>query len=115
MEDYIKDVISNNKIKIPNNFKEYVKQIPKWINNSIVALSFNENVEYIVHEGSIKPVDYFSTGIVQSSTNRSDGLHQFLQIKHKVKMTSESFTTNFYLILAISKEMVVICLGLLVL
>ncbi len=43
----------------------------------------------------IKPVDYSSTGIVQSSTNWSDGLHQFLQIKHSLKMTSETFTTNF--------------------
>lgn len=40
-------------------------------------------------------MDFFTTGIVQNSTNWNDGLHQFLQIKHQLKMTSESLTTNF--------------------
>ena len=69
--------------------------MPKWVNNAIVAFNYQENTHYIIHEGVIKPVDYNSTGIVQSCTNWSDGLHQFLQIKHKLKMTSETFTTNF--------------------
>jgi preprotein translocase subunit SecA len=83
-------------LKIPNNFKDFVSnQTPKWIDNAIVALNYQENVHYVVHEGLIKPVDFYSTGIVQNSTNWSDGLHQFLQIKHSLKMTSETFTTNF--------------------
>ena len=95
LESHIKEIISKN-IVIANNFKEFiVKQVPKWINNAIVAFNYQENTHYIVHEGIIKPVDYNSTGIVQSSTNWSDGLHQFLQIKHELKMTSETFTTNF--------------------
>ncbi|CAF3422734.1 unnamed protein product, partial [Rotaria sp. Silwood2] len=61
----------------------------------ITALFYQENVHYIVHDGLIKPVDYYSTGIVHSSSNWSDGLHQFLQLKHNLKMTSETFTTNF--------------------
>jgi len=72
-----------------SNFKEFVeKQTSKWVNNAIVAFNYQENIHYIVQEGVIKPVDYKSTGIVQSSTNWSDGLHQFLQIKHSLKMTS---------------------------
>jgi preprotein translocase subunit SecA len=81
---------------VSNNFKEFVsKQTPKWINNAIVAFNYQENTNYVVQNGVIKPVDYHSTGIVQDSTNWSDGLHQFLQIKHNLKMTSETFTTNF--------------------
>jgi hypothetical protein len=96
LEDYIKELFDKNVIKIPGNFKEFIeKQTSKWINNAIVAFNYQENVHYVIHEGIIKPVDYNSTGIVQSSTNWSDGLHQFLQIKHALKMTSETFTTNF--------------------
>ncbi|CAF1106068.1 unnamed protein product [Rotaria sordida] len=89
------DVAIEN-LKIPKNFSDFVhSQIPKWIDNAITALIYQENVHYIVHNGLIKPVDYYSTGIVQNSSNWSDGLHQFLQIKHELKMTSETFTTNF--------------------
>ncbi|CAF1276298.1 unnamed protein product, partial [Rotaria sordida] len=95
LKDYIISFIEKN-IRIPKNFKDFVDtQIPKWIENCITAYTYQENVHYIVHEGLIKPVDYYSTGIVQSSSNWSDGLHQFLQIKHNLKMTSETFTTNF--------------------
>ena len=88
--------MEKNTIKIPRNFKEFVeKQQSKWIHNAIVALNYQENIHYVIHEGVIKPVDYNSTGIVQSSTNWSNGLHQFLQIKHSLKVTSETFTTNF--------------------
>ncbi|CAF4777886.1 unnamed protein product [Rotaria sp. Silwood1] len=95
LDNYIRTFIKEN-IKVPKNFSDFVhSQIPKWIDNAITALTYQENVHYIVHDGLIKPVDYYSTGIVQSSSNWSDGLHQFLQIKHELKMTSETFTTNF--------------------
>ncbi|CAF1442881.1 unnamed protein product [Adineta steineri] len=95
LESFIKSMIEKG-IKIPKNFVEFLNiQIHRWIENVIVAFNYQENVHYIVHEGLIKPVDYFSTGIIQSSSNWSDGLHQFLQIKHNLKMTSETFTTNF--------------------
>ncbi|CAF1419452.1 unnamed protein product, partial [Rotaria sordida] len=95
LENYIKTFIQKN-IKIPKNFLDFVNtQIPKWIENVITAYSYQENVHYVVHEGLIQPVDYYSTGIIQSTSNWSDGLHQFLQIKHNLKMTSETFTTNF--------------------
>jgi hypothetical protein len=104
IEDYLKNnlntyldtLLKEKTIKIPVNFVDYFsKQKLKWINNAIEALNYQENIHYIVQDGQIKPVDFNSTGIVQSSTNWSDGLHQFLQIKHNLKMTSETFTTNF--------------------
>ena len=96
LDKYLSSLISEKKLEIPNVYKEfYEKQKSKWIYNAIEALNYQENVHYVVQEGQIKPVDFYSTGIVQSSTNWSDGLHQFLQIKHNLKMTSETFTTNF--------------------
>ncbi|CAF2102630.1 unnamed protein product [Rotaria magnacalcarata] len=96
LDEYLASLINEKKVEIPKNYKEfYVTQKPKWIHNAIEALNYQENIHYVVQEGQIKPVDYYSTGIVQSSTNWSDGLHQFLQIKHNLKMTSETFTTNF--------------------
>ncbi|CAF4288772.1 unnamed protein product [Rotaria sp. Silwood2] len=95
LDTHIRKIIKE-KLKIPKNFENFVDtQIPKWINSAIIALVYQENVHYIVDEGLIKPVDYNSTGVVQSSSNWSDGLHQFLQLKHNLKMTSETFTTNF--------------------
>jgi len=116
IEDYIKETISSyldglikddgnpqNKLNdkggsicIPKCFHEFfIKQKSKWINNAIEAMNYQKDIQYLVQDGQIKPVDYISTGIVQSSTNWSDGLHQFLQIKHNQRLTSESFTTNF--------------------
>ena len=95
LEDYIRKLIKKD-VKIPKNFINFVDtQIPKWIDNAIAAFNYQENVHYVVQEGLIKPVDYYSTGIVQSFSSWSDGLHQFLQIKHNLNMTSETFTTNF--------------------
>ena len=96
LNDYLDDLVKKSILKIPRNFTEFFDvQRNKWVTNAIEALSYQENVQYVVHDGQIKPVDYFSTGIVQSATNWSDGLHQFLQLKHNLKMTSETLTTNF--------------------
>ena len=89
-------LLAKNIVKFPKHFNEFVRmQIPKWVDNLILASNYIGNCHYIVQDGVIKPVDFNSTGIVQSSTNWSHGLHQFLQIKHGLKITPETFTTNF--------------------
>ncbi|CAF4874808.1 unnamed protein product, partial [Rotaria sp. Silwood1] len=95
IENYIRDLLNRLTI-IPKSFEEFVDtQMCKWIDNAMIALNYQENVHYVVHQGLIKPVDYASTGIVQSFSHWGDGLHQFLQLKHNLRMTSETFTTNF--------------------
>ena len=92
----IKEGMKVDSIVVPINFKDYYeKQLPKWISNAIEAFNYHEDIHYVVQDGQIKPVDYYSTGIVQNGTTWSDGLHQFLQIKHNLKMTCETLTTNF--------------------
>lgn len=83
-------------LQVPKHLMKFVEtQLPKWVKNALIAKFFYHiNEQYVVQDGSIKPVDH-STGVIQSSTNWGDGLHQFLQIKERLKITSETFTTNF--------------------
>ncbi|CAF4506229.1 unnamed protein product [Rotaria sp. Silwood2] len=91
IKNYIK-----NEYQILNNFLDFVNlQIPQWVDNAIIACNYREDVNYIIRDGLIEPVDFDSTGIVQNFSHWSNGLHQFLQIKHNLKITSESLTTNF--------------------
>jgi len=87
------------KLVIPQHLREFVlkAQLTKWIDSAIHAKYRSEiNKHYVLKNGNkIAPVDSSNTGVVQSNMNWSDGLHQFLQIKHGCKITAESITTNF--------------------
>jgi|GEM_PF-2411674 len=86
------------KICIPKHLRDLVKkvQLPKWINSAIHAMySYELDKHYILKDGRfIAPVDATNTGVVQANMVWSDGLHQFLQIKHGTKITAESLTNN---------------------
>ena len=68
----------------------------KWINSAIYAMfSCELDKHYVLKDGkSIAPVDTFNTGVVQANMIWSNGLHQFLQLKHGTTITPESITTN---------------------
>ena len=94
--EYVQEQVKQKIITYPAHFDKFVKkQISKWVDSALTAFFYQENVHYVIQDGSIKPVDYNNTGIVQDSTSWSDGLHQFLQIKHGLKLTSQTLTTNF--------------------
>ncbi|XP_055354382.1 uncharacterized protein LOC129600024 [Paramacrobiotus metropolitanus] len=98
MKTYINSVLESDKLDLqfPVHIKDFAQnQIPLWVDSALAAVKYQENVHYIVDEGQIKPVDYLTTGVVQSSTNWNNGLHQFLQLKHSLKVNSETVTTNF--------------------
>ena len=96
LEEYLNELVEKEYFRYPRNFKEFFeRQKPIWIKNAIEAIYYEENVDYIIQNDQIKPVDYSSTGVVLTSTHWSDGLHQFLQLKHNLKLTDESLTTNF--------------------
>ena len=46
-------------------------------------------------EYKISPVDFSNIGVVSLNMNWSNGLHQFLQIKHGLKLHSEDLKTTF--------------------
>jgi len=43
----------------------------------------------------VVPVDYSNTGITMRNTIWSDALHQFVQLKHNLHLTSESLTSSY--------------------
>ncbi|CAF4292542.1 unnamed protein product [Rotaria sp. Silwood2] len=86
------------KLRIPVHLREFVSksQLPKWIDSAIYAKYRCEyQKHYILKNGKVAPVDANNTGIVQQNMHWSNGLHQFLQIKHSAKISAESLTTNF--------------------
>lgn len=96
----ISDLLNNSNttlLNYPKNILNIINtQKNKWVENAIIAaFQCHENVHYIIQEDKVKPVEFNSSGVVQESTSWSDGLHQFLQLKHNLKFTSESFTTNY--------------------
>ena len=93
---------NENLLHIPQHLKSFAnRQLSKWIYNAWQAkFAYQENIDYLISEDkygkkSIVPIDYRNTGIVQTNTSWPDGLHQFLQIKHKLRISAENLTTNF--------------------
>ncbi len=85
-------------IIIPKHLRDFICkcQLVKWIDSAINArYRFNLSQHYIIKDAKIAPVDANNTGVVQSNMHWSNGLHQFLQLKHGCKITAESLTTNF--------------------
>ena len=85
-------------IVIPKHLRDFICncQLVKWIDSAINArYRFNLSQHYIIKDAKIAPVDANNTGVVQSNMHWSNGLHQFLQLKHGCKITAESLTTNF--------------------
>uniref|UniRef100_A0A183CQJ9 SECA_MOTOR_DEAD domain-containing protein n=1 Tax=Globodera pallida TaxID=36090 RepID=A0A183CQJ9_GLOPA len=86
---------------IPPHLRAFaLKQIPKWMDSLKEAIQMNENCEYVIRkdavgEKAVVPIDYQNTGTQQRSTSLSDGLHQFLQLKHGVRMDPETLVTSF--------------------
>ncbi len=49
----------------------------------------------MVKDGTIVPIDYKNTGCLQDNVHWENGLHQFLQIKHGLRVSTEGMTSNF--------------------
>jgi hypothetical protein len=88
-------------LKFPEHLVEFVESSKThWANSAINSILFQENKDYIITKDDtgndiVAPVDYQSTGVVQNTTRWANGLHQFLQIKHKLHFTGENLTTSF--------------------
>jgi len=102
--DNMRKVLTDPKsnLKFPTHLHRFIHEsIPIWIDNAILAkVEYRLDHHYIIKSDEtrnkrIMPIDFSNTGIVQPSTTWSDGLHQFLQIKHGLKLTSLTVTTNY--------------------
>ncbi|CAF4050160.1 unnamed protein product, partial [Adineta steineri] len=102
--DNIRKLLSDpdSDLKIPTHLTEFVHEsIATWVDHAILAkVEYRLDHHYIIKPDEtrtkrIMPIDFSNTGVVQPSTTWSDGLHQFLQIKHGLKMTTLTVTTNY--------------------
>lgn len=70
--------------------------LEKWIDSAIAAaFVYQEKKHYLVKDKKIVPVDYKNNGALQENVHWENGLHQFLQIKHGLPITTEGLTSNF--------------------
>jgi hypothetical protein len=104
VESAIQSMMERGDIKIPgdpSNLKEFVnKNLKTWIANAYRAKLLKEDDHYIIgdkeskKEGQIIPMAK-DTGVEQMNTNWNNGLTQFLQLKHSLKLTDESLKAVF--------------------
>lgn len=81
---------------VPGFLSELVRsKINVWIRNALKAKEMTEGHEYVLEGQRIVPVDYNSTGVLENFMMWSGGLHQFLELKHKLKLSSMTAISNY--------------------
>ncbi|XP_076334637.1 uncharacterized protein LOC143238369 [Tachypleus tridentatus] len=85
-----------NTLELPNYFETIVRnRLSFWIENGFLASRMTEDREYVLQEGRVYPVDYTSTGVIESNKHWGDGLQQLLEIKHGLRLSPMADVTNF--------------------
>ncbi|KAF0553046.1 DEAD/DEAH box helicase family protein [Gigaspora margarita] len=102
LTEFTTHLIKEGTVELPNFLRNFcLMSVEELANSAIESWKiYQERREYLMVKGkdensNIAPVDYESTGIVQEHETYSDGLHQFLQIKHGLKLTPETVPTSF--------------------
>ncbi|MGH0152719.1 UNVERIFIED_CONTAM: hypothetical protein FKN15_023203 [Acipenser sinensis] len=81
---------------VPGFLKDLVEtKLQTWVKNAFLAIRLQEGREYLVEENKVSPLDFKSTGIVQMNMTWSDGLQQFLEMKHLTKVRTLTTITNY--------------------
>ena len=87
---------NETKINIPIHLKDYCRsRLRCWIDNAFLAKDMQPGREYIVQDDAIYPVDYKSTGVIETNKKWGDGLQQFLEMKHGLPSSPLSLITNY--------------------
>ncbi|KAG5280713.1 hypothetical protein AALO_G00063170 [Alosa alosa] len=87
---------TKEKISIPGFLRNLIeKKVSVWVQNAFLAIRLRQGCEYVVENDSVCPVDFRSTGIVEVNKKWGDGLQQFVEMKHKVKLSTISTVTNY--------------------
>lgn len=99
-------VLQSRTVATPSHVKEFVKShISRWSNSLAVSLfHYEENKNYVLykkvnHDNNQEtlvpaPIDKDS-GNIEGGLRLSDGIHQFLELKHFLQLTSESVVANY--------------------
>ncbi|WP_341755618.1 Ulp1 family isopeptidase [Candidatus Tisiphia endosymbiont of Ptychoptera albimana] len=92
----------NKESEDESNLEEYTSssQVDKWVDNAFkAAFIYQVDREYTLEKNGeeliIAPVDASNTGTIQKGTIWSNGLQQFLQLKHGLRLTAESCNTSY--------------------
>ena len=94
-------------VVIPNHLEKFVRnQLDSWLYSIFTAYLYQNKFHYTVfkpHADSggiynftkITPVDYQNTGVLQHGLKWGDGLHQFLELKHRLTIHPEHVISIF--------------------
>ncbi|KAM7377106.1 hypothetical protein PAMA_013742 [Pampus argenteus] len=86
----------NSSCYIPGFLSDLVdSKLKVWIKNAFQAQTMTSDHEYIIERHGVVPVDYSCTGVVENYMKWTDGLQQFLEMKHKSKLSDMTAITNF--------------------
>uniref|UniRef100_UPI0037E7211C protein translocase subunit SecA-like n=1 Tax=Semicossyphus pulcher TaxID=241346 RepID=UPI0037E7211C len=81
---------------IPGFLSDLVKsKLRVWIENAFLAQTMTTDHEYIIEQHGVVPVDYSCTGVVENNMKWTDGLQQFLEMKHGSKLSDMTAITNY--------------------
>ncbi|CAD8189289.1 unnamed protein product [Paramecium octaurelia] len=95
LDKQIKDALEN---QIPNFRLDYINYMKKrWIENAIQAkFHYHEKQHYLIDNNKVRIIDFQNTGVVQKeNTQWQKGLHQFIQFKHNLSISTLRISTNF--------------------
>ena len=95
----ISDVVSHETetgINLSIHLRDYChSQMRYWIDSAFTARNMRQNREYVVRDNAVYPVDFKSTGVIETNKKWADGLQQFLEMKHGLPRSPLSLITNF--------------------
>lgn len=70
--------------------------LEEWVWSALTAAHvYKRDIHYLIEKGKIIPVDFKNTGSLQKNVEWENGLHQFLQMKHRLYVSVETMTSNF--------------------
>jgi Holliday junction resolvase-like predicted endonuclease len=97
VKKFIENCIKDQNLSIPKALYDFVqRRLPVWIKSAYHAKSIHSGEQYVNNKktGKVFIMD-LDTGVEQLSTQWSNGLHQFIQLKHNQKLTEESLKAVF--------------------
>lgn len=99
--EYIQKLLEDEELEVPATLRKFVdRELKTWITNAYSAKYMEDNDSYIIgdneshKQGEVLIMDK-DTGVEQMSSRWSQGLHQFLQLKHNGKLSDESLKAVF--------------------